>query len=257
MRSVPRRDHLPDGPEASQRSSRENRSLHRHSLQGVEQGGQKPRTYRRQARKVYLSTAKAKRVGERKRRKVIGKQLRYLKRNLGHVDRLLAEGAFLSGLSAYPYKCLLVIHTLYEQQREMYKEGRYRVDHRIVSISQPHVCPIMRGKAGARVEFGAKISAGCADGFVHLDRLSGESFNESGDFIDQVEAYRSRSGSYPESVHVDKNFDFEIPPFCWTPKELRFLMVTLSFLPSRSQSFFFAGLCEAEESSAEEPLSVG
>lgn len=41
---------------------------------------------------------------------------------------------------------------------------------RIVSINQPHIRPIVRGKAGKPVEFGAKISASCVDGYVFLDK---------------------------------------------------------------------------------------
>ena len=33
------------------------------------------------------------------------------------------------------------------------------VDYRIVSLNQPHIRPIVRGKAGKAVEFGAKLSA--------------------------------------------------------------------------------------------------
>ena len=164
----------------------------------------KPRTYRRQARKRFLAIAKAKKPGAKKRRKAIGQQLGYLRRNLGHVDALLERGASLSQLDAYDYKCLLVIHTLHEQQLEMHERRKRRVDDRIVSISQPHVRPIIRGKAGRPVEFGAKLSASCADGFVHLERLGWDSFNEGGDLQMQVERYRRRHGHYPQSVHADK-----------------------------------------------------
>ena len=34
-----------------------------------------------------------------------------------------------------------------------------RIEDRIVSINQPHIRPIVRGKAGSSVEFGAKIAA--------------------------------------------------------------------------------------------------
>jgi IS5 family transposase len=50
----------------------------------------KPRTYRQKARKHYLSVAKQKSPGAKKIRKSIGQQLNYIKRNLGHIDQLLA-----------------------------------------------------------------------------------------------------------------------------------------------------------------------
>ncbi len=164
----------------------------------------KPRTYRQQARKRFLAIAKIKNPGPKKPRKAIGQQLGYVRRNLGHVDALLEQGASLSQLDAYDYKCLLVIHTLHEQQLEMHEQRKRRVDDRIVSISQPHARPIIRGKAGRPVEFGAKLSASCVEGFVHLERLSWDSFNEGGDLEMQVEQYRRRHGHYPESVHADK-----------------------------------------------------
>ena len=73
-----------------------------------------------------------------------------------------------------------------------------------MSISQPHIRPIVRGKAGTPVEFGAKLSVSCFDQYVFLDHLSWDNFNESGDFKTQVEAYKNFTGYYPNSVHVDK-----------------------------------------------------
>ena len=86
----------------------------------------------------------------------------------------------------------------------MYDLKSRRVDDRIVSLSQPHVRPIKRGKAGRDTEFGAKLSVSVVDGFSFLDHLRWNSFNESRDFVGQVEAYRKRFGCYPESVHVDQ-----------------------------------------------------
>jgi hypothetical protein len=73
-----------------------------------------------------------------------------------------------------------------------------------VSINQPHIRPIVRSKAGSSVEFGAKISASCVDGYVFLDYLSSDNFNESNHFIERVESFFEKTGYYPESVHVDK-----------------------------------------------------
>ena len=53
----------------------------------------------------------------------------------------------------------------------MYENKTIRIDERIVSINQPHIRPIVRGKAGSLVEFGAKISATCVDNYVFLDNL--------------------------------------------------------------------------------------
>jgi len=165
----------------------------------------KPRTYRQNARKDYLCVAKQKKPGRKKIHKAIGQQLNYLRRNLGHIDRMLDhEPVLLSLLPRYEYKCLLVIRTLYEQQLKMYTERSHQIPDRIVSISQPHVRPIVRGKSGKPVEFGAKISISHqGQGYVSLDKISWDAYNEGGDLTEQIEGYKKRFGYYPASVHAD------------------------------------------------------
>ena len=102
------------------------------------------------------------------------------------------------------YRDLLVIGEVYRQQKFMHENAVHRVQGRIVSISQPHVRPIVRGKRSAPVEFGAKISVSLVDGYAFVDRMSWDAYNESEDLTGQVEQYRRRFGCYPESVHVDK-----------------------------------------------------
>ena len=51
--------------------------------------GKKPRTYREKARTIYLHTAQKKNKTGRIVRKGVGQQLRYLKRNIEHISKLL------------------------------------------------------------------------------------------------------------------------------------------------------------------------
>jgi len=102
-----------------------------------------------------------------------------------------------------------IIDLLYEQvkiklDKKPYENKKQSIDDRIVSLSQPHIRPIVRGKAGKSVEFGAKLSASYCNGYVFLDHISWDNFNESGDLKAQVEAFKNYTGFYPESVHVDK-----------------------------------------------------
>lgn len=163
----------------------------------------KPRTYRKRARKEYLFAAKSKKLSKSKRRKALRKQLGYLRRNLKSIAKLFPKTS-LSLLTARQYRNLHVIHEVYRQQQWMYDHHENRIDDRIVSVSQPHIRPIKRGKAGAATEFGAKISIGLTDGFAHVDRISWDAYNESGDLIEQAKNYRVRFGHYPESIHADK-----------------------------------------------------
>ena len=164
----------------------------------------KPRTYRNIARKDYLEVAKQRRPSRKHKRKALKKQLQYLKRNLSHIARLIELGASLENLSKRQYKTLLVVSEVYRQQLWLWQNNQQSIADRIVSLSQPQIRPIIRGKAGKSVEFGAKISASCFEGYVILDRISWDNFNESGDFKSQIEADRQFTGYYPESVHVDK-----------------------------------------------------
>lgn len=134
---------------------------------------QKPRTYREKARKEYLSVAKQRKAGAKKIRKAVGKQLRYVKRDLAIIEEL-SKRMSLSLLGRKEYRELLVISELYRQQDEMYRTKSHSVEHRIVSISQPHVRPIVRGKAKAKVEFGSKIAISVVDGYAMIERLDWE-----------------------------------------------------------------------------------
>jgi len=163
----------------------------------------KPRTYRERARRDYLRAAKRRNLGGKELRTAIGKQLRYLRRGLGHIEGLAEKSSF-ELLSRREYRNLLVIGEVYRQQKQMYEEGSRRIADRLVSISQPHVRPMVRGKAGVPVEFGAKISVSLVEGYTFIDLMSWDNFNESGELIRQVERYRERFGCYPESVHADR-----------------------------------------------------
>ncbi len=99
---------------------------------------------------------------------------------------------------------LLVVTELYRQQSWLAEHNKQSISDRIVSLSQPHIRPIVRGKAGIPVEFGAKLSVSCYEGYVFLDRISWDNFNEYGDLKSQIEAYYNLTGYYPESVHVDR-----------------------------------------------------
>ena len=163
----------------------------------------RPRTYSEKARREYLAVAKQKKPGYKKIRRAIGKQLNYLRRNLNYIEAMITEG-LLWRLDKRLYRLLLVVNEVYRQQRRMYESQTHKISGRIVSLSQPHVRPIVRGKAKSPVEFGAKISAAVVDGFGFVDRINWEAYNESGDLKAQVEQYRKRFGFYPESVHADK-----------------------------------------------------
>jgi len=163
----------------------------------------KPRTYRNVARKYYLKTAQKKIKSKREIHNAVKKQLGYLRRNLKSINLLLDQYSYIP-LSKKYHKYLLVINTVYEQQQKMFTEGSHSIEHRIVSIHQPHVRPIVRGKTNANVEFGAKINVSIMNGYAFLDDFSWEAFNEGTRLMSTVEKYKERFGYYPEEVLADK-----------------------------------------------------
>ena len=163
--------------------------------------GKKPRTYKKRAHKDYLRIARKKKKKAKEIRKAIGKQLCYLKRNIGIIDNMEIEGKTLSAKWA---KRLDTIKLLYDQQKYMYEHHTHTVENRIVSLSQPHLRPIVRGKAKSPVEFGAKLDISISDGFVRLEKQSFEVYNESTVLEEAIERYKARTGSYPERVLADK-----------------------------------------------------
>ncbi len=163
----------------------------------------KPRTYREIARKEYLKVAQKKHKTNKEIRHALRKQLSYLNRNIKYIHQLLKYFDTIR-LTKKEYKYLLVIQTLYEQQKFMYDSRTHSVEHRIVSIHQPHVRPIVRGKTNAYVEFGSKIQMSIMNGITFLEDLSWDAFNEGTRLISTVENYKRRFGYYPQKVFADK-----------------------------------------------------
>lgn len=165
----------------------------------------KPRTYRRVARNDYLNVAKKKNKTTKEIRKAIRKQLNYLRRNFRYIDNMLdmfEQGAF--PLNHTEQRYLWVIREVYRQQNYMYRNNTHQCEHRIVSIHQPHVRPIVRGKARSKVEFGSKLGVSLNCGYARIDKLSWDAYNECNDVEAQVEAFKHIHGHYPEILLVDK-----------------------------------------------------
>lgn len=164
----------------------------------------KPRTYRQTARKAYLAIAKQRRPGAKKLRKGIKQQLQYVRRDLKHIHALLDALPGPIPLPARLLRKFWVIQQLYEQQLQMYQAKTRRCDDRIVSIHQPQVRPMVRGKAHKAVEFGAKLSVSLtSQGIAGVDRIRWDAYHEGLDLPAQVEIYKERYGHYPEVVLGD------------------------------------------------------
>ncbi|HEY5123543.1 MAG TPA: IS5 family transposase [Ignavibacteria bacterium] len=167
----------------------------------------KPRTYRKNAHKDYLSISKKRRKDKKDIRKAIRKQLGYLGRNIRAIEQMLDSRTEKEFPLSHKYQKLYwVIQHLYSQQLEMHKNKIHKCSDRIVSVHQPHVRPIVRGKSPNKTEFGAKLGVGLRDGYATINKLSWDAYDESADIIKQVEDYKKMYGYYPEVIIADTKY---------------------------------------------------
>lgn len=163
--------------------------------------GRKPRTYRKQAHKDFLQFSRSKKKTAKKVRRAVGKQLRYLARNLAAIEAELAQGRELTKNQA---NRLSTIYNVYSQQKTMYDNHSHSASDRIVSVSQPFLRPIVRGKAGKPVEFGAKLDISVVNGWSRLEYFSFDAYNEAGNLQTMAERFHAREGHYPSRILADK-----------------------------------------------------
>lgn len=129
----------------------------------------KPQTYCRLAHQEYLAFAKMKRPGAAKTRATVRKQLEYVRRDIRYVGEFLTTGYAMKNNFAKQYP---TIKKLYDQQKYMFDNKTHSVADRIVSLSQPFVRPIVRGKTKTPTEFGAKFDVSLdTQGFARIEKF--------------------------------------------------------------------------------------
>jgi|GEM_PF-5884694 len=113
--------------------------------------------YPRKAKIDYLNFAKKKRKGKKEIGKVRKKMLSHLKRNLGHMEMLLEELKKLGYEIRKKFRDKYnTASKIYSHQKEMHEKGVHSVEDRILSFCKPGVRPIIRVKAGNKLEFGPR-----------------------------------------------------------------------------------------------------
>ncbi len=179
----------------------------------AENGLKRPRMKRKCARRDFLNLSKSKKKSANKIREGIRKQLQYIRRDIRLIVKIIEKCR--PKVSERQAEQLNIITTLYEQQLYMYESRTHSVADRIISLSQPWIRPIVRGKAHAATEFGAKLHISMVNGYAKIERLSFNAFNEATDFFAAVEGYRQEHGFYPGRVLADKIYrNREILSWC-------------------------------------------
>jgi hypothetical protein len=161
-----------------------------------------PRAYKRLAKATWTEYLRHPGCQDKVRRKQIKAQLRYVRRDLRYMDELLAQGG-QAHLTEWQMSRLAVIRKVYDQQKYIYDNRTHSVQDRIVSLSQPYIQPIVRGKAKAHVEFGTKIDCSILDGVIDFEHFNFDSFDESADLSATLDHCWNTLGQYPDEVLAD------------------------------------------------------
>jgi hypothetical protein len=119
------------------------------------------------------------------------------------IDDLTGKGAPLPALGRTLYRKLLVIAEVARQQREMYDNKTHQCPARIVSIAQPHLRTIVRGKEHTPVEFGSKVAIGLVGRYAFITGISWDNIPEASLLPDAAEQYKRLFGFYPASIIGD------------------------------------------------------
>ncbi len=159
-----------------------------------------PRMYKREAKKLWTACSRH----PKRQRSSVYKQVKIQSQNIRRDPRFINEfidaGATLNNKQATR---LGVIRILFDYQWHMYANKMYHVEDRIVSLQQPYMLPIQRGKANAKVEFGGKVDFLLSEGIIALERFDFSAFTESVDFKETLDRYYELYGQYPDKVLAD------------------------------------------------------
>lgn len=173
---------------------------------------EKVRTYRRVARRVYCRYCKVKRKHQTLIRKTTKQMIRYTSRNIRQLehwmDQLHTHKPALRTIRKTSVQSIQsrldVAKTIVEQQMQrVTTRGRHIAD-RIVSLQQPQVRPVVRGKDGKAVEFGPKSHISLVDGFAFLDVCQFSPFNEGIRLAESLDFHRKRFDQLPSELMADQ-----------------------------------------------------
>lgn len=188
-------------------------------------GIRKPKTPYKSARAIYLELVKRKKKAGKFLKETLGMMLAYLEKQVRILfDIIVSDKEINSFFTPTKKRILGAVCTMLNQQKVMFANGTHQCADRIVSIFQPHVRPIVRGKAKANTEFGAKIGASIVEGYTFIDHHSWDAYNESSDLSLQIQLFKERFGYLPATVLADKIYmnrqnrdtllDLEVRTYC-------------------------------------------
>ena len=165
-------------------------------------GIHRPRTKLLDVQKANLTYRKQTRKITRRLLDLLGKILKEIREiERGHEN---AENL----LTVREKSDLEIITRVYRQQKNHFRnnDSRESIPNRIVSLSKPHLRPIVRGKEVKSVEFGAKVNNILVDGISFIEKLSFNAFNEGTRLVHCLKMHKSLFGGEAKKVGGDTDY---------------------------------------------------
>lgn len=184
------------------------------SLEQAKQFGIKTyRTYKRTAKKAFITYQKIRHHTAKFRRKTQKKLLQFSGRNIKQLKEATEQisNAVRSGIDKSKEQFLKetkqflnVASKILTQQKDVYKE--LPVKERIVSIHKPHIRPMVRGKYPVEVEFGSKALLNLKNNFLFLTDVQFNNISDSQLLDTAIKGYKQCFGHLPTQLAADRGF---------------------------------------------------
>ena len=127
----------------------------------------------------YVTFQKLKRKPKKRRIRITRSLLGLLKKGLDSWAKMKQINGQAIILSQKQMERKALIEQVYEQQLRHFQDPTAKIPNRIVSLAQPWIRPIVRGKEIKKVEFGPKVHLFNVDGISFVEHFSFDAFNES------------------------------------------------------------------------------
>lgn len=172
-------------------------------------GIHRPRTKFLDVQKANLTYRKQRKHNRSQTRKITRRLLDLLGKILKEIREIVRDHENTENLLTVREKSdIELITRMYRQQKNHFQnnDSRESIPNRIVSLSKPHLRPIVRGKEVKSVEFGAKVNNILVDGISFIEKLSFNAFNEGTRLVHCLKMHKRLFGVEAKKVGGDTGY---------------------------------------------------
>ena len=172
-------------------------------------GIHRPRTKFLDVQKANLTYRKQRKHNRSQTRKITRRLLDLLGKILKEIREVVRDHENAENLLTVREKSDMgIITRMYRQQKNHFQnnDSRESIPNRIVSLSKPHLRPIVRGKEVKSVEFGAKVNNILVDGISFIEKLSFNAFNEGTRLVHCLKMHKRLFGVEAKKVGGDTGY---------------------------------------------------